>query len=206
MSLHHLRSLVTRGSSQPDATQAIVIGLGARTFSASILHPFAVIKTRSESGRFSYKSLWDAFKKTHSRHGVKGLYTGFSPTLLRDAPFSGLYYMFYTQMKLYIHGSDSKTGNPNSDRGIETLINFSSGIVAGIVASIITHPADVVKTRMQVDPKGFPRLGTSILIIFKERGLVGFFIGLTPRIMRRTFMAAFTWTIFEHCIKTLGLK
>lgn len=32
------------------------------------------------------------------------------------------------------------------------LVNFSCGVVAGIMASLVTQPADVVKTHIQISP------------------------------------------------------
>lgn len=32
------------------------------------------------------------------------------------------------------------------------LVNFSCGVVAGVMASLVTQPADVVKTHIQVSP------------------------------------------------------
>ena len=72
-----------------------------------------------------------------------GLFSGLVPTLLRDAPFSGLYLMFYTQAKKqmrHVHSIDQTS----------PLVHFSCGILSGCFASIITQPADVIKTRMQV--------------------------------------------------------
>ena len=34
---------------------------------------------------------------------LQGLYSGLLATLIRDVPFSGLYYMFYTQAKTLIN-------------------------------------------------------------------------------------------------------
>ncbi len=32
------------------------------------------------------------------------------------------------------------------------LVNFSCGVVAGVMASLVTQPADVVKTHIQISP------------------------------------------------------
>lgn len=52
-----------------------------------------------QSGVYSYGSVREAMRSIYTKEGARGLTCGLIPTLLRDAPFSGLYLMFYTQTK-----------------------------------------------------------------------------------------------------------
>ena len=72
------------------------------------------------------------------------------------------------------------------------------GLVAGLLASTITQPADVVKTRMQVQPDSFYNIAHTIATTIKEGGFRSLFVGLVPRATRRTLMASFTWAFYEH--------
>lgn len=44
-----------------------------------------------------------------------------------------------------------------SESAYTPLANFSCGVAAGVLASLLTQPADVVKTHMQVNPHRFRR-------------------------------------------------
>lgn len=55
-------------------------------------------------------------------------------------PPTALYYMFYSGLKEHLTG-------PNRPQAV---VNFSSGVAAAVAATILTQPADVVRTRMQV--------------------------------------------------------
>lgn len=84
--------------------------------------------------------------------------------------------------------------------------HFSCGIVAGILASFVTHPADVVKTKMQLYPKEFKSLRSSFFFVYKKYGILGYFKGIVPRMLRRTLMTAMAWTIYEQITRSIGLK
>lgn len=59
-----------------------------------------MIKTRLEVLGFSeYNSLFDAIKKIHSLEGFRGFFTGLGISLIRDVPFSGIFFPIYEVTK-----------------------------------------------------------------------------------------------------------
>ncbi|XP_008544906.1 mitochondrial glycine transporter isoform X1 [Microplitis demolitor] len=176
--------------------QAVSLGIAARTLSGSLLIPITVIKTRYESGVYKYQSMGEALRLIYKYEGIKGLSSGLAPTLLRDAPYSGLYLMFYTQLK---EVSDKKLSG-------SVTTHFACGIVSGILASVITQPVDVIKTKMQLYPDKFNNIKSVFIFVHQKYGYRGFFKGIVPRMLRRTLMTAMAWTVYEQITKNLGLK
>jgi len=96
-SLHWLKSGF--GDQKPSAIQCVCLGMTARSFAATVMIPITVIKTRFESGQFNYTRMSSALLQIYKNEGIRGLSCGLLPTIVRDAPYSGLYLMFYTQLK-----------------------------------------------------------------------------------------------------------
>ena len=79
---------------------------------------------------------------------------------------------------------------------LNSTIVLICGLVSGILASLLTHPADVVKTAIQASTEPYNNI-TIVKNIFKENGLKGFFRGFVPRALRRTLISAMSWTVYE---------
>ncbi|XP_064857583.1 mitochondrial glycine transporter B-like isoform X3 [Oncorhynchus nerka] len=182
----------------PNAGEAVLLGAGARAVAGVCMLPVTVIKTRFESGRYNYVSVLGALKSVCETEGPRALFSGLTATLLRDAPFSGIYVMFYSQAKRSLPPEVSSS--PYAPLG-----NFGCGVMAGVLASVVTQPADVVKTHIQVSPAHWTTKD-AIRYIYTEHGLMGFFRGAVPRSLRRTLMAAMAWTVYEQLMARMGLK
>nr|XP_020478756.1 solute carrier family 25 member 38-A-like [Monopterus albus]XP_020478757.1 solute carrier family 25 member 38-A-like [Monopterus albus] len=183
--------------SSPGPVGAVLLGAGARTVAGVSMLPVTVIKTRFECGRYSYRSVTGALRTVCQTEGPAALFSGLMATLLRDVPFSGIYVMFYSQTKASLPTEISTS--PSAP-----LANFTCGILAGVLASLVTQPADVVKTHVQVNPR--LRTVEAVRCIYVEHRLQGFFRGAVPRTLRRTLMATMAWTVYEQMMARLGLK
>ncbi|NXS58886.1 S2538 protein, partial [Brachypteracias leptosomus] len=191
----------------PTALESVFLGATARAVSGICMLPVTVVKTRYESGRFGYRSVYGALKSIYQTEGARGMFSGLTATLLRDAPFSGIYLMFYTQTKkLTPQGKAECWGLYQLDPVLMPLLNFGCGVFAGVLASLATQPADVIKTHMQLSPQTYRRTSQAVAFIYKDFGLVGFFRGGVPRALRRTLMAAMAWTVYEQMMEKMGLK
>ena len=76
---------------------------------------------------------------------------------------------------------------------------FFAGAVAGGAATFLTHPPDVLRTRVQLG-----RPSASFVKIVTEEGVRALWVGSFPRILRRTLQQAMTWSLYEHVAKLLG--
>ncbi|MCJ8741404.1 hypothetical protein PDJAM_G00070270 [Pangasius djambal] len=79
-------------------------------------------------------------------HGVQGLYKGLGATLMRDIPFSVIYFPLFAHL--------NQLGKPSEAENAPFYWNFASGCAAGCIAAIAVSPCDVVKTRLQSLSKG----------------------------------------------------
>jgi len=192
-SMHWMRTSVCRG--QPSTAQSFLMGGLARTFAACLMIPFTVVKTRAEAGA-SHRSVAQALATILATEGPRGLARGLGPTLARDVPFSSLYLAFYELLKArlppWVKAQSPEAGH------------LTAGLGAGLLASLVTQPADVVKTRMQLG--GGQGVLATMAILNKEAGLRSFTAGLAPRMVRRTVMAALAWTVYERVTISLRLK
>lgn len=66
-----------------------------------------------QSGRYNYVSVVGALKSVYETEGIRALFSGLTATLLRDAPFSGIYVMFYSQAKRALPQGESHTASAN---------------------------------------------------------------------------------------------
>ncbi|XP_029012944.1 mitochondrial glutamate carrier 1-like [Betta splendens] len=79
--------------------------------------------------------------------GVTGLYRGLGATLMRDIPFSVVYF------PLFAHLNQLGQHSPE-DPSVPFYWSFMSGCLAGSTAAVAVSPCDVVKTRLQSLKKG----------------------------------------------------
>jgi len=119
--------------------------------------------------------------------------------LIRDAPYAGMAYLFYEQGKLYIRKNTPVPLPP-------MLINATAAGLGGGLATILTHPPDVIKTRMQMPGRAYPGVFAAIVAIYKKEGVHGFLKGIVPRTARRILVMSFTWVLYEEIVAAAAIR
>ncbi|KAG9236572.1 mitochondrial carrier domain-containing protein [Amylocarpus encephaloides] len=126
--------------------------------------------------------------------GLVGLYKGASACLLRDVPFSAIYFPTYNHLKRDMYGE-----SPTKKLGILQLL--TAGAIAGMPAAYLTTPCDVIKTRLQVEARKGESSYTSLRhcasTVYREEGFKAFFKGGPARILRSSPQFGFTLAMYE---------
>ena len=133
---------VTRELVQNEDMAPLVAGAGARTIAVFAVAPLELMRTRQLAAQESRGSFMNGSSQRRSL-----LFTGVSSTLIRDVPFSMMYW--YSVEKLRLALADRFTSdNPKVDN---LAAAFVGGNIAGAAISAVTTPGDVLKTRIQVN-------------------------------------------------------
>jgi solute carrier family 25 protein 38 len=167
----------------------LIAGAAARVGVGFLLNPFSVLKARFESELHAYKSLSGSLLSM-ARMGPSELMRGFVASSLRDAPYSGLFVVIYEAVK-----RESTSIAPSA---YATSIHGFSAASAGAIATMVTHPFDVIKTKMQVrSEERYRGFASTVSRTWQQRGAAGFFDGASLRMSRKILSSVIGWAIFE---------
>ncbi|KAI0042206.1 mitochondrial carrier [Auriscalpium vulgare] len=173
----------------------LIAGATTRVSVGFILNPFTVLKARYESNMYAYGSVASSLGEI-VRGGPRELFRGFSASALRDAPYSGLFVVFYETIK-----RESRRILEPESQGAVAALHSGSAAAAGMVATLATHPFDVVKTKIQVRTEDrYHGLLRTVHTIWKQRGVSGFFDGASLRLSRKVLSSAIGWAVYESVL------
>jgi len=178
-----------------------IAGSLARIFAVIIISPFELARTKLQASRTSYTELAAILRGEIKSNGVRSMWKGLVPTLLRDVPFTAIYWCGYEMVKKMM-------GQPKQPTMTTTLV---AGSVAGGIAATLTLPLDVVKTHRQLEigdkhlclgaPKShkLPKSTLSHLNnIYARQGIRGLFAGLPPRLAKVVPACAIMISSYEY--------
>lgn len=195
-------SSISTSSSLPKLSMQLNLASGAlvRTAVGFLTMPITVIKVRYESSLYNYTSIFQATRSIYLNDGVRGFFYGFGVTAFRDAPYAGLYVLFYEKSKETLNMLVS-IETDNKFKSSSMSINSFSAVMAAILATTITGPFDTIKTRVQLEPLVFKGFWRSAKLILQRDGPFAFFDGLSLRLTRKALSSGIAWCIYEELVK-----
>lgn len=167
----------------------------ARVVTVTAVSPLEFMRTKLQSERMQYSDVYKATSSLIKQHGILSLWHGWGPTILRDVPFSAMYWTFYEFIKQCFNHDE-----------YQVLLTFMSGALAGMVAAVITLPFDVVKTHRQIELgeadilQSNRRVSTAKVIsaLYRKNGITSLFAGLTPRLIKVAPACAIMISTYEY--------
>uniref|UniRef100_A0A3B3RPU9 Mitochondrial glutathione transporter SLC25A39 n=2 Tax=Paramormyrops kingsleyae TaxID=1676925 RepID=A0A3B3RPU9_9TELE len=174
----------------------LAAGALARLGAVTVISPLELARTKMQSRQLSYQELRVCISSAVAQDGWVSLWRGWGPTILRDVPFSAVYWFIYELVKAQFC-KDQQVSEPTF------AMSFTAGAISGAVAAVMTLPFDVVKTRRQIQLGEMEMLAdrahrpggrssakkpSSTLHIMRricaESGCRGLFVGFLPRLIK----------------------
>jgi len=184
-----------------------VVAALSRTVAVLFIQPLEVMRTRLQLRQTPVAELLRLVR----RDGGLALRRGLGATLLRDIPFSAIYWtVFETCKRHYVQrgGGERHAGQIYLDFAPAAVF----GATAGLLAALATQPADVIKTHRQVElgESASRRAGSAVAHaqrkstwgalheLYVRRGVAALYTGSGPRVMKVMPACAIMLGSFEY--------
>lgn len=140
--------------------------------------------------RRNYKHCFEALYRIAREEGFARLYTGFHMATFRGILVTIGQLAFYDEFKTRLIGTTYFADN--------LLTHFAASMGAGLIATTITMPADVVKTLLMNAKPGELRGITHCVSDLLKRDKLGLFRGFWPRYIRLGPFTILTFIFYER--------
>ncbi|KAJ2453787.1 Mitochondrial dicarboxylate transporter [Coemansia sp. RSA 2336] len=154
--------------------------------------------------RRNYQNAANGLYQMLAAEGVRSLSIGLAPSLIRATLATGSQFVSYDILKAYLLDA----GYPDS-----LSVHFTASFIAGLVATTVCSPADVIKSRVMASLKlqdalkphaaaRVPGVWSTARNIYRSEGVRAFFKGWVPSYIRLCPQLVITFVIYEKLRKT----
>jgi len=196
-----LKAWITHIGVCPQKLSPLLAGGLARAVSVVGTAPLDLMRTRVMAQTGSHSAQLGGagvLVRALATGGWRSLWRGTAPTLYRDVPFSALYWMLAEAVRERLCATWSMKRDALS-------VNLVAGFLSGALASLITHPFDVIKTRAQVAEspalvmRGEPAQSTLAALkrLLASEGWAGMWGGIGPRVIKVGHSCAIVLSSYE---------
>lgn len=170
----------------------LVLGGLSRALVMIVFCPITVLKTRAEvRGSAGKPGLLRKLLHLARTEGMSGLFAGLSASLIRDVPYSGLSLALHRALAagaLYSYLPSS-------------LRSPAAAATAAFLATLITQPADVVRTHqvLSLASKREPNESAAAVLakVYRSGGSSALYTGVTARVLMRAMQQTISWGVYE---------
>lgn len=193
-----------------DNRTAIYLGAaaGAEFVADCFLCPLEACRIRSVSDPTYASSLPGVAARLIKEEGViRGFYSGFGPILFKQIPYTMAKFAVQGRAAESMYSSMGKT--PAQCSGVlNTTVSLGSGVIAGVVSAIISHPADTLLSKVnKAGAGGDGSIAQRMMNITKETGVVKLCTqGLGARCVMIGTLTALQFGIFDSVMRALGAE
>lgn len=142
-----------------------------------------------------YSGTFDGISKITAKEGWSGLYKGIYPLWARQIPYTMMKFASFETIVEMIYARLPGSKNDYS-KAAQTGVSFTGGYLAGILCAIVSHPADVMVSKLNAYREPGEAFGTVLSRIYKDIGFRGLWNGLPMRIVMIGTLTGLQWMIY----------
>ena len=192
------------------AIVASLAGLASGLPEALTVQPTQVVKVRlqAKEHKGKYTGPIDCCQKLLRNEGIMAFTIGLGPTIWRNCVWNTVYFGLMHRVKQVLPATHSEW-----EKMFQTFI---SGFLGAVTATCFNAPFDVVKSRFQcqvaattltagtgtaVSELKYKNTFQTLLLIYKEEGILACYKGFKPKAIRMGLGGATAMTVYELIIK-----
>lgn len=170
-----------------------------------MLCPWESIKVKTQTSIPPFAtSVVDGFKKITAAEGVAGLYKGLTPLWFRQIPYTMVKFASFEKTVELIYGYLPKNKEDYSLLA-QTGVSFLGGYIAGVFCAVVSHPADVMVSKINAEKQAGESTGAAVSRIYSKIGFGGLWNGLPVRIVMIGTLTGLQWLLYDSFKAYVGL-
>jgi len=163
----------------------------AEFFADIALCPMEAVKVRIQTQPGWASTLREGYPKFLAEEGLTGFYKGIAPLWGRQIPYTMMKFACFERTVELLYKFVVPKPRADCSKGEQLIVTFVAGYIAGVFCAVVSHPADVIVSKLNQDKTA------GLVSTAKNLGFAGMWKGLGPRIIMIGTLTALQWFIYD---------